>query len=321
MPMPTDARPGQNLPADFIRTIRQTFADGEQWLRDLPALLAACCTRFDVTLGDPLPLSFNYVTTATLNGAPGAADPAGRNQVVLKVGVPNPELLTEVKALQLYGGAGTVRLLDWDAALGALLLERLQPGLPLNSLPDDAHATDIAATLMACLWRPMPAAHGFHTVAGWGQKGLGALRRAFDGGTGPFAPGLVAIAEDAFAQAATSTDNWLLHGDLHHENVLSAQRAPWLVIDPKGVVGPRGYECGTYLRNHLLNKADPAAVLARRVDQLTEILGLPRTEILRWGVAHNVLSAWWGYEDDQAGTVSDMDGIVCAEFCAAHLRA
>jgi streptomycin 6-kinase len=142
------------------------------------------------------------------------------------------------------------------------------------------------------------------------------LRRTFGGGAGPFPPRLVALAEAYFAEAALLDDDVLLHGDLHHENILAATREPWLVIDPKGIVGPRGYECGTYLRNHLLNKADPARVLARRVDQLAEILELERDEILRWGVAHNVLSAWWSFE---ARGIAAGAGLICAAFCARAL--
>ena len=63
-----------------------------------------------------------------------------------------------------------------------------------------------------------------------------ALRARFDGGTGPFDPTLVALAEACYADAAQRSDVVLLHGDLHHENVLAAGREPWLVIDPKGIV-------------------------------------------------------------------------------------
>ncbi len=41
-------------------------------------------------------------------------------------------------------------------------------------------------------------------------------------------------------------------GDLHHENILAAERAPWLAIDPKGVIGEPAYEMGALLRNRLM---------------------------------------------------------------------
>ncbi len=296
-----------DLPKDFVATITATFDDGAAWLRTLPARLADCAQRYELTIGEPFSLSYNYVTAATrADGRP----------VVLKLGVPNPELATEILALQRYGGSGVVELLAADADRGVLLLERLLPGEMLTTLGDDVAATAIAATLMRRLWQPVEADHPFHTVADWGQRGMRELRAQFDGGTGPFDPTLVALAEECFVAAADSADHVLLHGDLHHENVLSALREPWIVIDPKGVVGPRGYECGTYLRNHLLTKPDPVRVNARRVTQLAEILGLTRAEVLRWGVAHNVLSAWWSYD---GGEIAGSDALLCAAFCAQEL--
>lgn len=49
---------------------------------------------------------------------------------------------------------------------------------------------------------------------------------------------------------AASEERVVLHGDLHHWNILSGQREPWLVIDPKGLVGDPGYEVGAFLANH-----------------------------------------------------------------------
>ena len=71
----------------------------------------------------------------------------------------------------------------------------------------------------------------------------------------------------------------VLHGDLHHFNILAAERQPWLAIDPKGVVGEPVYETGALLRNpwpDLLSLPDPGRILARRVDQLAEELGFDR---------------------------------------------
>src|SRR5438067_1309862 len=79
-------------------------------------------------------------------------------------------------------------------------------------------------------------------------------------------------AEAIFAALlATQVAPVLLHGDLHHENILAAARQPWLAIDPKGVVGEPAYEAGALLRNPLpwlLEQPDPRGVTARRVADL-----------------------------------------------------
>jgi len=96
----------------------------------------------------------------------------------------------------------------------------------------------------------------------------------------------------------------LLHGDLHHDNILAAERQPWLAIDPKGLVGEPEYEVGALLRNPmpgLLAIPHPERVLARRLDILAESLGFDRDRLRAWGLAQAVLAAWWSIEDHGQG--------------------
>jgi len=254
------------------------------------------------------PLSYNYVAPAIQ---------ADVTQVVLKIGIPNPELLTEIEALRLFNGYGIVRLLDADPDQGVLLLERLKPGTPLSSLTDDEQVTSIAAQVMCQLWRPVVLEHPFPTVAKW-ATGLNKLRAYFDGGFGPFPRALITMAEALFAELiGSSAEPVLLHGDLHHANILTAQRQPWLAVDPKGVVGEAEYEVGALLRNPmpgLLSESQPRRILARRVDQLAEELEFDRTRLLGWGTAQAVLAGWWSYEDHGHGWEPY---IACAELLAA----
>jgi streptomycin 6-kinase len=91
-----------------------------------------------------------------------------------------------------------------------------------------------------------------------------------------------------------------MHGDFHHFNLLSSERG-WLVIDPKGVIGPAGYEVGPFLMNpwgELSEKIDYRSITRRRIEILHEHLGFERERIREWGLAHAVVSAWWGIEDN-----------------------
>ena len=125
----------------FART--QADVHGEQgaaWLAHLADLLDACGRRWSLTILEPYPnLSYNYVAPAVM---------AGGAEVVLKVGVPHPELLSEMDALRLYEGRGMVRLLACDREQGVMLLERLKPGTPVLDLCDDEKETAIAAGVM-----------------------------------------------------------------------------------------------------------------------------------------------------------------------------
>ena len=180
----------------------------------------------------------------------------------------------------------------------ALLLERLMPGTPLASLSDDDAATRLAGQVMRQLRRPLAAGHPFPTVERW-ASGLARLREQFGGGTGPLPEPLVAQAEGLFLELlASSAAPVLLHGDLHHDNILAAERAPWLALDPKGVAGEPAYEVCALMRNP---RPQPAAVLARRASILAEVLEIDRQRILAWSFAHAVLSAWWSIEDKGHG--------------------
>jgi len=297
------------VPAGLAQTIIELYgAAGVEWMQRLPALIADCARRWSLTVLPPFEgLSYNYVAPAVR---------ADGSDVVLKIGVPNPELRAEIEALRLYAGHGSARLLEADRDRGLLLLERLKPGTPLFSLTDDAQATSIAAQVMRQLWRPAPPEHPFPTVVKWSQ-GLQRLRGHFDGSTGPFPPALVEAAERLYAElGASMTTPVLLHGDLHHWNILSAERQPWLALDPKGLIGEPAYEVGALLRNpmpQLLRAPQPQRILARRLDQLAEDLGFERARLLGWALAQAVLSAWWMIEDHGHGWEPL---IACAELLA-----
>jgi streptomycin 6-kinase len=297
---------------EFARATVELHGEaGRLWLRKLPATVEECAARWSLKVFPPFtPLSYNYAAPA--EGPDGA-------RLVLKVGVPVRELLTEIEALRAFDGRGAARLVEADAEAGALLLERLEPGTPLTALceRDDAAAVSAASSVMRKLWRPPPAGHTFPTAADWGE-GFRRLRGRFGGGTGPFPRALVEEAETLFRELlASSAEPVLLHGDLHHGNVLAAARAPWLAIDPKGLVGEPAYEVGALLRNplpQLFNMSQPVRVSERRIALLSEELGFERARVRGWGLAQAVLAGWWSFEDTGRGGEF---GVASAEVLAA----
>lgn len=275
---------------DFIVSVWKE--EGAAWLVRLPALVEGFAARWSLTsLEAPFEQSYNYVVAAERDGTP----------VVLKLGVARDELRTEIAALRVYDGEGAVRLLKGDADGGAMLLERLFPGETLARLAaeDDAAATAIAAGVLARWRRPPPPDHAFPTVADWG-RGFARIKARFDGGPGPLPAALLARAEAIFAELlASSGPPVVLHGDLHHGNILSATREPWLAIDPKGVVGEAEYEVGALLRNPSAELAADPRVAARRIAQLGDLLGFDRQRLRDWALAQAVLSTWWRIEDGE----------------------
>jgi streptomycin 6-kinase len=276
------------------RNVLHYFGEaGRDWLRDLPYVISEAAERWSLKLGRPFSnLSINFVTPATRgDGA----------EVVLKAGVPNKEIFTEISALTLFDGRGAVQILEADPDRGVMLLERLFPGTPVLAMGDDVQAAAVAAGVMSSLKRDVPADHAFPSVEDW-FTGLAKVRARFDGGSGPFPAELLRLAERISAELLASMgERVLLHGDLHHENILKSSRGSWLAIDPKGVVGEQAYEVCAFLRNpmpDLLTAMDTKRVLARRIDQFSEMLGVDRARLIRWGLSEAVLSASWDIDDE-----------------------
>ncbi len=269
--------------------------DGIAWLERLPELLEACARRWDLRIDDPMTedyteMSFNYIAPATRRDG---------TEVIVKVGSHKPDVEREREILQTFGGEACVELLDHDGALNAMLLERLRPGVPVGVEPNDDENTRILARIMRQLWREPPPEHSLRPME-VEFSGLERLRARFNGGTGPLPETWVEKAEAEFTELiATSPKPVVLHGDLHHWNVLSAERAPWLAIDPKGIVGDPCYEFhalfGNYPENSCKGK-DWRELLARRIEILVEETGMSRHRILTWGWASAVLHASWSAE-------------------------
>jgi streptomycin 6-kinase len=290
------------IPKSLIERVERVHgARGYAWFEELPALLDECGKRWSLTLGQPFAnLSYNFVLPATSSDGV---------QLVLKLGVPCQELFTEAAALGVFQGVGAVQLLDHDAARGVLLMERVVPGTALHQLQSETQATQTAARLMRELWRPPPETHAFPSLAIW-FRALAQLRNNFAGGCGPFPPKLIEKAEGIFAELEASADrNVILHGDLHHENILFSAKRGWLAIDPKGICGEPGYEGGSFMLNQLPAGASQSAtmkVLEQRLVIFSEELAITQRRLARWSFCHAVLSALWSFEeaDDWRPTIS-----------------
>lgn len=113
------------LPDEFISTIQNVFKeDGEKFLAVLPTLIDEVSQRWGLTNVQIVPnLSFHFVAFAK----------RGHEDVILKMGISNPELTSEMMALKLFNGDGACQLLECDEERGFLLLEKLKPGMMLSS--------------------------------------------------------------------------------------------------------------------------------------------------------------------------------------------
>jgi streptomycin 6-kinase len=284
------------LPDDFLTRLRALHGErAARWLVELPRRLRSLAERWDLELGGPLsPPSYSLVLGATRSGG---------LQVVLKLIVPGRHLRNELICLQAYAGHGIPDLLAHDEREGAILLERILPGSDLRPLPE-AEAIGALTALMGRLHRAQLPATGLPTVADWGQ-GFDRHRTRLSRDQDPLPQDLLDHAELTFDRLTGSMQgSVLLHGDLHHMNVLASEAHGWQAIDPQGVIGEPAYELGAFLRNPmpaLLSWQGLGQVLAQRVALMAEATGIDRQRIVGWGLAQAVLSAIWSLEDEGSG--------------------
>ncbi|MFC4064908.1 aminoglycoside phosphotransferase family protein [Actinoplanes subglobosus] len=280
--------------AIFRRNVEQTWGDsGRAWLAGLPGLTARLMAEWELSPAGPLPLSMNWV------GRVRRADGTG---AVLKLAVPSAgHLADEATALECFGGRAAITVLARDDARGALLLEEARPGTPASSLTahDDPAATAVLIDVIKRLHRPAPDGVALPELSGRIRSFRGHLARF--PGDDPLPRHLVERAAGLFTElCASATGRVVLHGDLHHDNVLAAEREPWLAIDPHGVIGDPGYEIGALLYNPdpyaphepVLNAAEA------RIEQLADGLGMPVDRVVAWGFVQAVLAEVWTFEGD-----------------------
>jgi len=219
-----------------------------------------------------------------------------KQQVVLKVFRHDGDEWRSGDVLGAFDGNGVVRVLDYFN--GAVLLERLKPGHSLVAMAahgGDEQATGILADVMQRL-SPRPPTSSAPTIQEWGR----AFERHEAGAGGQIPTPLLEQAQRVYAQLCASQSRpRLLHGDLHHHNVLLDAERGWLAIDPKGVVGEPAYEVGAALRNpyEWPELFTAPATIVRRADHFSRELHLDLGRILAWAFAQAVLAAVWAVED------------------------
>ena len=276
----------------------------EDWRASVPRLLRRAVDRWDLRTGAPFDGgSVSHVLPVTT--------PDG-GEVVLKLSFPHREAEHEAAALAWWDGAGAVRLLavDPDDPF-VLLLERCRPGTRLSDRVD-LPASDrlrTAADLLAGAWTTgVPAEDPFERVADVAAEWAELLEERMRTLAPPFDPGVVRRgAELLRTLPGGASRSVVVHGDANPGNVLASDRAPWLLIDPKPMVGDPAYDlCPLLVQvDDPFGAAEPVRTVRDRVALLADVTGESTERIAAWCTARLVESALWSVSRGALGAGQD----------------
>ena len=273
-----------NIPQDFKEKISTTFGEkGEQWLSTLPLLVDRYVKKWGIQVEEPVEqLSYNYVVKVR---------DLKQHPLILKLGIPGKDVTREIRAVEIYSGKHFAKLINYDENEGVLLLERLEPGFMLSKIKDE----ETAILHYVEVWKAIrrPAEGSFPSISEWfGDLGEYMANHPEDDGLIPCS--LVETAQQYAKEIEeTSPANELLHGDLHHYNILYDAKRGWCAIDPKGVVGDAYFDFVPFLFNEL----DGEDVLKQRVETICRLLHLQEERLLKASIALLTLQTCWAAED------------------------
>jgi streptomycin 6-kinase len=260
--------------------------DWAAWVDRLPALLAGLLEDWELT-SDGLMMHGHValvVPVRTAGGPPAA----------LKVSFPDEESEHEHLALQRWGGRGAVRMLRADPHRSAMLLERLHQERLLEVW--DLEACEIVAGLYGLLH--VPALPQLRLLTSYVERWAGEMQALPRNARLPrrLVEQAISLSRDLVADPASV--GTMIHGDLHYENVMASDRAPWLAIDPKPMSGDPHYELAPMLWNRFDELAgDVRDGVRRRFHALVDHAGLDEHRARDWVVVRMLNNACWCLQD------------------------
>lgn len=283
-----DVPPG--LAAAQIRFNKEA---GRAFVTALPRLTASFVERWELR-----------VTGAPLHGVSALVVPVDRadgTPAMLKLQIRDHESEGEPVALRAWDGDGAVRLLDHDEPTGTMLLERLDSSRMLSRVASPRDGVLVIARLLARL-HATPAPAGLRRLGDIARRMLERTPPVLGRIADPEARRVVADCAAAVREVAGEPGDRLLHWDLHDENVLAADRAPWLAIDPKPLAGDPGFDLWPALGNNF-----DADDVAWRFDAMTDVLGLDRERARAWTYGRVLQNCLWETEEGRPLGAEDLE--------------
>jgi streptomycin 6-kinase len=281
-----------SLPPELVKHVTSICGPtGEEWFDRLPQTIAELESKWSCEVSKPFPgVEFNFVAPAVM---------ASGETVVLKIAPPyeRTEVYAEAKYLRHRNGEGAVRFIAEDRERHAFLMERADPGEPLFK-----HFENEPEAII------QPAIHVLRSVLRKPPRDMadvGSLDSWFDN--------FRRYRETHFPQdyadkafkiyerfSSDSARVFYLHGDFHPGNIVNSDRAQFLAIDPKGIIGHAGYDCAVFLNNlQWWQKGKPQldGLLKNAISEFAEAFAMSEREVREWAFVYMVIGAWWTFDE------------------------
>ena len=259
---------------------------GKDWLERLPAIRAAISKKYQLSALNPVSnMSFNYVCSGMQNEKP----------IMLKLGFDQQAFSKEADCLQAFEQYGSAKVIATEP--GMIIMQKLDPGMTLKSYfpqKDDQALTILCKTILQLHKAQIPKHHHFFPL----KKILSILDQDLD------------IPQKLLDSARALRDDLLLstkkevllHGDLHHENLLQHGN-DWKVIDPKGFIGDPLFDLCAFILGpipELLQQNNRTGLIQKRIKICAHELQAPQQRIQDWLYVKSVLGWAWCLDDNMA---------------------
>ncbi|MCF6776064.1 phosphotransferase [Thiotrichales bacterium 19X7-9] len=257
---------------------------GKTWLDLLPDRIQQIKDQYHLTKPQPIEnLSFNYILKGFQNG----------QAIILKIAIDEKSLENEADALEAFQGFYTPKIYAKEKDF--LILTQAIPGDTLkNHFPNkEIDSIEIFCGVLNALHQvKLPNNHSFQSIEKW----LVALDKDYDIPLKYLSKARILYKELLKTQAKEI----LLHGDLHHDNIIKHQN-DWMMIDPKGIIGEPAFDVCAFIRNpipDLLEQNNPKAIIDQRIVHCARLLNLSEDRINKWFFVEAVLGWLWDLEDN-----------------------
>jgi streptomycin 6-kinase len=274
------------LTPNFVSNMKDLYGEeSREWLANLPIMINNIAELWNFTFLHPMPhLSYNFVGLVQLD----------RGQTAILKMSPGKNLTREMHWLNCIED-GVPKIYAFDESLNAYLIEHLQPGYSLKQVVKEGK--DDEATRIIC--RTHLKLQSQHCQLK-NFRHLSELAESFTALEGKFDTRLLSKAQILYHDLSNDrTNDVVLHGDLHHDNII-ADKSDWKAIDPHGYVGDPAAEVGAMIRN-ALDDIPESSPIANRVHRRLQILAdeLPYNpqKIANWAFCLTALSGAWSMED------------------------